>query len=373
MQQAETRTSEKIKAFFQHPDFIFWGAMVLWFILILMFVIFIGVIFSECIHTVVSDWLGTKEFKDKAPKLETLRFIGWGMGGMIVAIGAVAINRRASAEVKIAEAQEESNKLIEKGHDNYRFQNMIGDLGHDKMTVRIATFYRFYYLASKKVYNDNFRKDVFEILCSCLRALSSSESDSKEKTAEHRMELQTLFDILFKDKFKTRKNGLISNSVPADLQRIDLAGINFTNANLSSVNFEGANISDVNLSGVILSGAILSGVNLSNMIITHADFSHTKLCNTDLSNSILWDTNFSYADFWTANLSDSSLLQSDFSYANFSHATLSRVDFSGAQLKGAKLWNAHYIEKTNFRGAKMGNRAIQHSDLPEGMGTPIMD
>ena len=179
-------------------------------------------------------FLGTNNEKDN--KQETIRFIAFGIGGVLAVIGAITIHRRATAQ--------------EKNNDDIRFQHMITGLGDNKITVRVATFYRFYYLASKDVQTENFKQDVFEILCSYLRTMSSKvfnpeqrimvESDKQEMEYQTLMERQTLFDILFKGKFRGNQDkvqDLVSLEFLADLRGAHFAGLDLSETDLSNVDF----------------------------------------------------------------------------------------------------------------------------------------
>ena len=309
-------------------------------ILIVMFIIFALVMFFDSMTVLTRHWFGIDD------KEKVLRFIGWGMGGMVIALNGGALNRRASA-------QEENNELVGKGNDDARFQSITENLGHSKAGVRIATFYRFYYYASKKGQSNKFRSDIFEILCSYLRTMPKEISECEKKKEEYRTERQTLFDILFKEKFKSKENGLIPDNIPADLQRAHLDHMDLTNSNLSGANLSSANLSGSNLSGANLTNANLTVAHLNDTYLLHADLLDANLSNSDLSGSDFWRTNLSGADLSDANLSNS--------------------DLRRTQLKNAKWQNVYSLEKADFRGAKIGNRPITKDDIPEDKGEYYAD
>ena len=258
-----------------HQTATFLVALVLWILLGGMSFTFIQVMLDNDFHTLIMERLGTAEKKD------TLTFIGLGMGGTLAAINAIAMNRRANA-------QERNNKLVEKGHDNNRFQNLVRDLGHGRTTVRTAAFHRFYYLAVKDIQTDKFREDVFEILCSYLCiALNKASGDEKENV-EYQAECQTLFDILFKGKFKSNsKKCLMRHNFEVNLQKafLNLKDIDISHSNLAYTNLSGANLSCKDLSGVDFSEANLQGAKLDNIelrnvrSINKADFRGAMIGN----------------------------------------------------------------------------------------------
>ena len=369
MKQTETekptgrfaRAKTATKKYFQDSDSGFWGTMILWFVLALILLFFIGVMFSECVSTIVSDLLGIQEAKDETSKHKTLKFIGLGMSGILVSIGAIAINRRASA-------QERENELVEKGHINDRFQHATQNLGDNQSAVRIAAFYQFYYLAKKG--KEEFGKSIFEILCSYLRSMPRKKSHLKKKDEETRptVECEILLNILFQPKYHDvfdklhkskpylRRVFLVNAQLPgailsrailsrANLSNANLSHANLSHANLSDANLSNANLSDANLSDAILSRANLSeanllSVNLSGVKFLGADLSHTILANVTFSNADLSGVKFLSAELSHADFSRAKLANANFSNANLSDAILSLADLSRADLSDANLSDA---------------------------------
>ena len=124
-------------------------------------------------------------------KAEVLRLIGWGMSGVLAAIVAVGLNRRAAA-------MDKQNDLTEKGHIDERFKVAVQGLAGEQPSVRIAAFYQFYYLAKDNP-DMGFRSSIFDILCAHLRQITSAadyreNAESKKPTEE----CQSLLDVLFK-------------------------------------------------------------------------------------------------------------------------------------------------------------------------------
>ena len=303
-------------------------------ILIFMSMVLIWVMFSEYMLKLISGLLGTKNDRAK-----TLSSIGYGMGGVLAVIGAIAINQRANAEVEnnrlIEEGQRNEqfkNKLIENGQRNERFKFAMENLRSTNPMARISTFDEFYYLA-KSQQDPEFKKRIFETLCSYLRAMRKETSECEKKKEEYEMERQTLFNILFKDKFKSEGNGLIPDNVPADLRNVHLDEMELSRSNLS-----GANLFSANLSGAFLMYANLSSANLFKTI---------------LSNAYLIDADFSKAILFGADLSG---------------ANLENSNFQGAELQDAKLKNAISVKGADFRRATILGKPITKDDLPVDKG-----
>ena len=293
-------------------------------------------------------------------KKATIQFISFGVGGVIAAIVAAAINNRARAQM-------ENNKLIEKEHDNERFENMTANLGHGKITVRISTFYRFYHLAenNKGENSQKLKKDVFEMLCSYLRAIPDDSSGLNKD--ECNKERETLFDILFKDKFKSNSNGLMPDDFPADLKRITLSGMTLSGANLSCADLSDANLAGANFLNANLAGANLAGANLAGASLMHTKLSNTDLSFADLSEANLFNTNLAGANLWRAKLSRAKLSHADVSGADFSGANLSDTDLSGENFSGANFAEADFsntgLSDTNFSNANLADAIFLNTDL----------
>ena len=428
------KITRKIKSLTRNKEFIFGYTKALWFILIIMLIVFISIVFGTPIcnlntSALFCDWLGANNKREtlliiafgmivilllltsnmlinyikKYPmhiliailivmtgyllfiglwiksdmttlwilgtksKKGALEFIAFGMGGVVAAIVAASINRRS-------DVQEQNNKLIAQGHDNERFENMITNLGHDKVAVRIATFYRFYYLVEKNKDDSSqkLKEDIFEILCSYLRAMSDEASDlaesdkasdlAEKNKKEHSNERQTLFDILFKDKFKSNNNGLMSDNFPADLQRINLDKMDLSNSNLSHVNLSHANLLYTDFSHANLLYANFFHADLSHANFSSADFSHANLVYAVFLNTYFSDTNFSGAELLGAVFSNNRLLRVNFSNANLKGAEIMNTDLSDANLSNANLFYAN-LSRANLSDANLSRANLSNTNL----------
>ena len=81
-------------------------------LLVLAFGAFVGVLFCECIETYISKRLGLSD------KNEALKFLGIGMGGLLVALQALMSYRRAKA-------MEDAVEKTEQGQRQDRLKNAI--------------------------------------------------------------------------------------------------------------------------------------------------------------------------------------------------------------------------------------------------------
>lgn len=107
--------------------------------------------------------------------------------------------------------------------------------------------------------------------------------------------------------------------------RIELDGIDFSNANLAQTDLEGASLMMADFSGADLSSAILEGANLDRATLRH----------TNLSFSVLWR-----AQLIGANLLSATCIRADFRGADMESVDLTSADLRGAILQRADLENA---------------------------------
>ena len=314
--------------------------------LIILIIPLIIVIFDLPLSQKICYLLGTDS------KNEAIKLIGLGVGGIFAAILAASFNRRAAA-------QEYNNELVRKGNDDVRFQDIVRDLGHHRATVRIAAFYRFLYLAEKEQDIDEktkkLRQDIFEILCGCLRGMSSRASNVYKNEHEYQIERQALSDVLFKGKFRgdlANKKNFVPSTFSPDLHKVHLAELNLSAANLS-----GANLSDADLSAAKLSAANLSGANLSDAKLLDA-----KLLRADLLRADLTDADLTGADLTGAKLSGADLTDAYLLRANLSGAKLIRANLSGAKLTDANLLVAN-LTKAYLSNANLSNTYLSYAYL----------
>ncbi len=257
---------------------------ILWVFIVACFACLLWVLSSDGIPQELKQAIGSEV------KPDIIRLIGWGMGGLLAAVVALALNRRADEMAN-------QNKLTEKGHVNERFKSAVESLASAEPSARIASFYQFYYLAksAQKSHDDDFRRSVFDILCAHLRHTTSTEKyraeEGKDKPTE---EVQSLLDVLVKPHDKTVFAGI----------KIQLRGAYLANVDLFLVNLQGATLSDANLQSAYLRLANLRGAELWNTDLQDADLCFAKLQEADLSGANLQSADFTMANLEQADLSD---------------------------------------------------------------------
>ena len=311
---------------------------------------------------------------DTSSKHETIKFIALGMGGVIAAIVAAAVNRRASA-------QEETNKLAKKSRIDERFNFAAQNVGSTHARTRIAAYNQFYYLAISSHLGKNdkdFRESIFKILCSCFRPMphhlllhSDKPETECEKECEKRSEpykkqyikqcveklkwareeYKMLFYFLFESiKSDNKDSKLTFYQFFFDFRETNLKKATFSGVILSGANFKRATLSKADLSKAHLSGANLSEAKFSYANLSEADFSGTEYWNEEKwrkETEALTDEGLKNVKKMGANLEKANLSGANLSKADLSYANLSEVNFSGKKPWDEKCWHEKISGLTN--------------------------
>lgn len=333
----------KVKGFFQKCRqvtlcvtllFPKYGQGALWVVFVFLAPCLIFVIFSDCAAGLFAKELGTEN------KQETLKFIGFAMGGILAALGAIAVNRRADALIK-------NNKLIEIGHINERFKTAVEHLKDEE--TRIAAYYEFYSLAKQ---HENLRENILNILCGQLRKFTIATIYQKNHSDKPSENMQTLLDVLFKSKDRN-----VFDKLSANLRQTYLVGANLENANIGFADFQKATLRKVKF----------LNTNLQNADLQNADLQETEFRGADLR-----CTKFSYAKFQGTDLREADLREADLRNVNvfvkiehveyqitrFQDADLRKADFSNAILQHA-VFSYSESQDTKFEGAKFLNTDLR--------------
>lgn len=268
-------------------------------------------------------------------KPDALKFLGIAVGGVLVAIQALASHRRAGAlegsmaaqadavkaQTAAVNQQVKANLHTEAGLRQDRLKNAIGHLGADSMSMRLGAAYELFHLASD---TSDYRHTAHDILCAHMRQVTSNEEYREQFRTEPSVEIQSLLSLLFID-----RQGLFAN-ISANLYGSHLAGANLRNAKLQGANLTGACLSEASLRGAFLQGALLGSARLL------------------------------FANLVGARLQGAILHYADLRFANLSGAQCQGASIYCAQMHEAKLHNAR------FHGAKEWIDYVAEGHRPEG-------
>ena len=272
-----------------------WPTVSLWALFLVLLVVFVAVMFHGPAVGYFGQLLGLLE------KNDILSFLGIGMGGVLVALQAVASYKRARA-------MEDTVTNSEHGKSQERLKNAIEHLGNDSDSVRLGGAYELFHLAKD---SSDLRQSVLDVLCAHVRGTTRSQDYQQQHSSEPSEEVQSLLTLLFVEKHRV---------------------------------FEGLR---ANLQGSYLNGARLASARLA----------HACLQRVQMRNAHLWCAELQGADLWSACLQDAKLVG-----AHLPGATLTYAKLQGAFLRDAKLQGGH-LPQTDFRNAHLVAAQLQGADL----------
>ena len=116
-------------------------------------------------------------------KYEVLKFLGIGMGGVLLALQALASHRRAKAMENAANQQAKATRNTEQGQRQERLKNAIEHLGHKSDSVRLGGAYELFHLAED---NPELCVTVLDILCAHIRSTTGEDEYRKTHKAKPR-------------------------------------------------------------------------------------------------------------------------------------------------------------------------------------------
>ena len=326
-------------------------------LLVSLGVIFLGVVFSdgECIPQLIglceknesltfkgciSQLLGSSEDN----KRKTLTFIGIGMGGVLVALQALASHKRAKAMEDTANAQADAtreqakaNKHTEQGQRQERLKDAIEHLGHKSVSVRLGGAYELFHLAADATEDaKKLRQTVLDILCAHIRQTTGESEYRKTYKSKPSEEIQSLLTLLFVQDHKVFK-GL--------------------HTNLQGSWLNGTNLQDARLENIVLDGAYLRRTNLRKARLQGA-----RLQEACLQGAVLWEAHLQGSTLRSARLQGGTLRVVQLQGADLSGAHLQGADLPGAQLQGAELLGAQ-LQGADLYAADLRGVVSQFRDL----------
>ena len=324
-------------------------------LLVVLLAAFTGVMFFEYAQCLIGGLLGLSE------KNEILKFLGIGMGGVLIAIQATLSYKRAKAMEDAANAQAgataeqaKANENAEKGLRQERLKNAIEHIGHESDFVRLGGTYELFHLAEE---TEALRKTIFDILCAHIRRTTGESEYREEYKSKPSEEIQSLLALLFVQEHEIFKNfhiNLQGNWLNgADLRGAHLEEANLVGAHLQRSNFRGADLQRARLQDAHLQGADLQHANLQEADLSDAKLQEVSLIRSQLQKALLRNARMHGAQLWRAQLQGANLEETQLQGAN-----LIRTQLQGAYLGDAYLQGA-YIRGVQLQGAYLGGAQLQ--------------
>lgn len=244
---------------------------------------------------------------------------------MLVALAGLGYSyvqtQQTNKQMRQANEQARDDRALAKeGQITDRYNAAVGNLGEDKMDVRLGGIY-----ALERIMKDSHRDQptIANVLATYIRTHAVKPPAKGEVVpADVRAALTVV----------STRDPAHDDALVLDLRAARLGGVEPTSANRT----EGAAFSHADLRGVDLSDSSLAGADLSNSSLTGADLSDSNLTGADLRKARPYEADLRDADLSNADLRGTQLDDADLRGANLSGADLREADLSGVDLRGVK-------------------------------------
>ena len=246
-------------------------------------------------------------------KSEALKFLGIGMGGLLIALQALMSYRRAKA-------LEDNVETTERGQRQERLKNAIEHLGHTSESVRLGGAYELFHLA-EDTEDVGQRQTLLDILCAHIRRTTREAAYKKEYPSQPSEEIQSLLTLLFVQKHE------VFTGLDINLQESWLNGSNLGRARLEKANLKRTQLHKASLGEARLHGADLTDAQLHRAFLVRARLHGAQLISAELHGAILLE----------ARLHGAQLINAELYGADLRTAELHGAILLGARLHGAIL------------------------------------
>ena len=293
-------------------------------------------------------------------KSDVLKYLGIGIGGLVLMLQALIANRRAkalevvaktqadavSAQARATDQQAKANQLTERGLRQERLKNAIEHLGNQSESVRLGAAYELFHLAEEAM---ELGQTVMDILCAHIRRTTREDEYQKKYPSQPSEEVQSLLTLLFVQEHEVfvalRINLRESWLCGADLRGARLPGANLRRAQLNKAILNDAFLQKVVLEEAQLKEAWLLGACLREAQLYSVQMQGANLTGAQLQGANIEDGNLTAAQLIRAHLQGALLVGTYLHGAN-----LGGVELQGAQLKRTYLQGA-YLAEANLQGA----------------------
>ena len=245
------------------------------------------------------------EYRLSTLEAEHRRTLLQSIGGFFLAVGLYVAWRRVKAteeNVRVAEKNlgvaQENLGVAQEGQVTERFTRAIGQLGDDKMAIRLGGIYALERLAKD---SEKDHGSIMEILTAYVRENAPRNGEyAKKVAAKPPTDIQAILTVIGRRETtgKNRRNDRLDLRhthlawvviLDADLQGVDLQGADLNRTILVRANLTGANLGWDLPNRTKLIVADLSGVDLTGANLSGADLSDTTLIGADLTDTLLSD------------------------------------------------------------------------------------
>ena len=288
-------------------------------------------------------------------KSDVLKYLGIGIGGVVLMLQAAIANRRAKAMQLTAEAHTRSNENAEHGLRQERLKNAIEHLGNKSESVRLGGAHELFHLAQDTRDDDSIRQTILDILCAHIRRTTGNNTYLDRYSSKPSEEIQSLLILLF----------VQEHDVFTGL-RINLRESWLNGADLRRARLMGADLREARLNEADLESGVLQEAGLEEAYLKGANFRRATLREARLFAAHMHGTMFLEAEMQGVNIQYGNLTTAAFTYANLRGAHL-----AGAKMYGTILTGAH-MEGADISGAYLQASRLKAANL-RGAGSHDWD
>jgi len=274
-------------------------------------------------------------------KSAALKYLGFAMGGVLVAIQAAASHIRAKAMEAVVEQQAEANRHNGAGLRQERLKNAIEHLGSDSESVRLGGAYELFHLAED---TELLRQTVLDILCAHIRRTTGQNCYQDTFNLKPSAEIESLLAQLFaygREIFSGHRVNLRESWLKgAELRGAELAGADLRSAHLTRARLEYARLERANLAGARLNEARLGHACLREAFLELAHLRGAQLEDAELQGAIIHGGRLGGASIRDGSLQGADLTSAELVGVDLGSAHLEGARLSWAGLEGARLDNA---------------------------------
>ena len=326
-----------------------------------------GETFDECVAKLLGLSRQTAENLDEQEsKNAVLKFLAFGIGGLVLMLQALiagdraaSIQRTAESQAKATEQQAKANRLAEQGLRQERLKCAIEHLGNESESVRLGGAYELFHLAQD---TETMRRTVLDILCAHIRRTTGEDEYRKKCRSKPSEEIQNLLTLLFVDEHDAFI-GL----------RINLCESWLNGADLKAARLRGANLREAHLNEANFDDACLNKARLEKAHLKEASFLRASLREAELGLAHMQGAEFLEAGMQGANIQYGRLATASFTYAHLQGAYLAGAMMHGAYLIGTRMEGANlsgtYLQATRLMAADLRGAGAHQWDS----STPFAD
>ena len=269
-------------------------------------------------------FLDARELLDLENQIRQTLAILLGAGAILT--GMALLWRRVAAGERVAM---DAVRLAEETQRSERFTRAVGQLGDERLEVRLGAIYALEQVAHE---SRQHHQPAMEVLCAYLRERAAWDGE-RPPAPRLATDVQAVLTVL------GRRTTAHEAATPfrLDLRRTDLRG---------------ADLNGVNLDRALLLETHLEAATMQAVRLAHADLRGAWLNNADLVEADLRG-----ADLREAHLDGTYMVEARLEGADLGGAHMAGAYLGGASLQGADLGGAHldgaYMYKANLEGASL--------------------